>query len=263
MYSGWVRRAIRQTGLNKPLSYLYWHLLHLISDDIIEHRILDISVEFHTTTLHEYLRFRDLVGERAILEDVLISIQKDDIFYDVGANVGTYTCFVASKLESGQVISFEPVTSNTNRLRQNLELNGLSAETVQVALSDTNDTVEFMLSDDATGAGEHAIATDSGGQTIEVETSQGDSLIKRYGLPKPTVVKIDVEGAEHLVLQGLQTTLRDNCRLVYVEVHPEKISDFGGSESDVRSLLTQCGFEISEMGQRGNQIFLRAHKQDV
>jgi len=260
LYSGWIRQAIRQTGLNRPMSHVYWRFLHFISGNTVEHTILNTSVEFYTTTLCEYQRFQDFVGERAILKDALQSIQKDDVFYDIGANIGTYTCFAASVLDSGQVLSFEPVPSNANRLRENLELNGLSAEVMQLALSDTNGTVEISITDDIIGAGEHAIATDNSEQTIEVETLRGDSVSDRYELPKPTVVKIDVEGAELLVLQGLQTVLRENCRLVYIEVHPEKITDFAGSVAEVRSLLTQCGFDISEIAQRDNQVFLRAVK---
>ncbi|WP_217920700.1 FkbM family methyltransferase [Halorubrum sp. CBA1229] len=206
------------------------------------------------------MRFRDLAGERSVVEDLLNDLDSDDIFYDIGANVGTYTCFAAAKLGPGRTFAFEPEPENADRLRENLDLNNLDAEIVQIALSNTNGTVDLALTGDEAGEGKHAIATGDDGQTLEVETARGDSIIKERELPKPTVVKIDVEGAELSVLRGLRETLRENCQLVYVEVHKEKIEDFDGEVSEVKTLLTDAGFEVAETFQRGSDVFLRASK---
>ncbi|MDB9281515.1 FkbM family methyltransferase [Halorubrum ezzemoulense] len=206
------------------------------------------------------MRFRDLSDEHSIIEDLLTALDIDDVFYDIGANVGTYTCFTAAQLDTGRTLAFEPEPKNADRLQENLELNDLHAEIVQVVLSDTDGTVEFALSGDEAGEGEHAIATDNSEQTLEVETARGDTIIEERGLPKPTVVKIDVEGAELSVLRGLRETLCTNCRLVYVEVHTEKITDFGGEASEVKTFLTDAGFDVTEISQRGSEVFLRASK---
>ncbi|WP_198530028.1 FkbM family methyltransferase [Halorubrum aethiopicum] len=229
-------------------------------EDTQTHEITTHSVDFHTKTFTEFTRFRDLVGERSIVEDLLTSLDSNDIFYDVGANVGTYTCFAAAKLGPGKVVAFEPEPENADRLRENLELNNLDAEIIQIALSDTDGIVDLALTGDEAGTGEHAIATGDDKQTLEVETARGDSIIEERGLPKPTVAKIDVEGAELSVLRGLRETLYESCRLMYVEVHTEKIRDFGAERSEVETLLTDAGFEVTEISQRGSEIFLRASK---
>jgi FkbM family methyltransferase len=206
------------------------------------------------------MRFRDLNRERPVVEDFLTNIDPEDIFYDIGANVGTYSCFAAAKLGPGRTISFEPEPKNAEHLRKNLEMNGLEAEIVQIALSDTDGTANLALTGDEAGEGEHAIATGDNDHTLKVQTARGDSIIKKRGLSKPTVVKIDVEGAELSVLRGLQDTLHESCRLVYVEVHPEKIEDFGGKASEVESLLIDVGFEVTEISHRRSEVFLRASK---
>lgn len=80
------------------------------------------------------------MGERPVLEDLLQSLKPDDVFYDIGANVGTYTCFAASKLGPNAVVAFEPERKSATRLRENLDLNALDAQVVENALSDINET---------------------------------------------------------------------------------------------------------------------------
>ena len=259
-YSGRIQQTIRKTGMNDYLSGPYWQLVYILSDNTQTRRIANRSIDFHTSTSTEFIRFRNLVGERRIIKNLVNSLDQNDVFYDIGANVGTYTCFAATKLDSNNTVAFEPEPKNADRLRENLELNDLNAEVLQVALSDTNGTVDFALTGDEVGEGEHAIATDDDERTLEVETARGDSIIEERGLPKPTVLKIDVEGAELSVLRGLRETLHENCRLVYVEVHTEKIRDFGGEASEVETLLTDAGFEVTEISQRGSEVFLLASK---
>ncbi len=205
------------------------------------------------------MRFIDLVGEETVVEDLVSSINKSDVFYDIGANVGTYTCFAASKSPNGSVVAFEPEPDNATRLRENLSLNDLYAEVVEVALSNRTGTVNLELTGDEPGEGEHTIVAsgaDSG--SIEVPTMRGDDLIEKRGLPAPTIIKIDVEGAEFMVLQGLAKTIEENCRLIYVEVHPNKM--LSGSEDQVVSFLEKRGFEVEYFTQRGDELFLRATK---
>lgn len=249
-----------KTRLNKYLSDPFWNLVYHLSGKTQTHKIRDQTVKFRTDTFAEFMRFRDLVGERAVIEDLLESLCSDDIFYDVGANVGMYTCFAASKLTSGITVAFEPEPENIAQLEENLSLNALNAETIELALSDTNGTAKLALSGEEVGEGEHKIATKDVQNSIEIETARGDSVIKERGLPTPTVVKIDVEGAELSVLRGLSDTLREHVRLVYVEVHSEKLLEFGDSVPEVRAVLQDAGFDVAELSSRESELFLRASK---
>nr|WP_217900426.1 FkbM family methyltransferase [Halorubrum sp. Ea1] len=232
--------------------------MYALSENTQTQEIANQSIDFRTDTFTEFMRFRNLAGESSVVEDLLNKLDSDDIFYDIGANVGTYTCFAAAELGPGRMVAFEPEPENADHLRENLELNDLDAEIIQIALSDTDGTIDLALTGDEAGEGEHAIATGNTERTLEVDTARGDSLLEDRELPKPTVLKIDVEGAELSVLRGLRETLRQNCRLVYVEVHPEKIRGFEAEVSEVETLLTDAGFEVTELSQRGSEVFLRA-----
>jgi FkbM family methyltransferase len=236
--------------------------VYSLSDGTETHTICGITVDFLADSHTEFRRFRNLVGERDVIREVLRSLEPADVFYDVGANVGMYTCFVASELGADRTIAFEPHKGNANRLMENLRHNGLDARVVPVALSDTKGTVDLEIAGEQVGEGKHAIATDDKMQTVNVDANRGDGLIDCCNLPEPTVLKIDVEGAELAALDGLRSTLRQSCRLVFCEIHPEKLLDFGSDEEDIHQLLQSYGFETEVLHRRGEEYFIKAKRVD-
>lgn len=260
LYTGYLRSFIQKHNINRYISKPYWNLLHRVSDGTVKQSIESQTVYFNTRSTKEFQRFQNFVGERAVIKDLLTSLEDGDVFYDVGANVGTYTCFAASKLESESVVSFEPEPQNARRLRENLELNNLGASILRVALSNQEGTIDLALSGEEAGEGEHSIATDSTSNTIEVKTTKGDSVADTFEVPKPSVVKIDVEGAEMSVIEGLQNTLQENCRLIYVEAHPKKMGEFGNSVAEIRESLEDLGFNIVQLENGRSQIFFKGEK---
>jgi len=248
--------------LNELFSTPYWRLVYTFSDKTETHTIDGISVDFRTDFYGEFQRFRDLVGERDVIREILRCLEPTDVFYDVGANVGMYTCFVASELGAERTVAFEPYKENADRLLENLRYNGLNARVVRTALSNAEGTVDLMIASEQIGEGEHAIATSDAAQTIEIDTNRGDTLIEDRDLPKPTVVKIDVEGAEFAVLEGLRSALQDSCRLVFCEIHPQKLRNLGSDEEDIHQLLQSNGFETEVIHRRGEEYFVKAERTD-
>jgi FkbM family methyltransferase len=217
-------------------------------------------VQFGVNNRSELLRFRNLGGERAIIKDLLSEIKLDDIVFDVGANVGTYTCFVAQRVTGSQVIAFEPHPTNLAGLRSNLRRND-DAVIIEKALADLEGNAELEVVSYDIGEGKHSLVTDSPSETIEIEVSTGDRLVEDGTIPNPTVVKIDVEGSEGRVLEGLKTSLsRPACRLCYVEIHPDRLPDYGDSTESIVSMLEDCGFSVTELHQRGSEYFLKGEK---
>ena len=79
-------------------------------------------------------RAGELMDEGEILEDLLDELGPDDVFFDIGANVGLYSLFVAQEADS--VVAFEPHPENLDALEWNLDRNGVSATVVRGVLSD-------------------------------------------------------------------------------------------------------------------------------
>lgn len=189
--------------------------------------------------------------EKPIVSDLLNELGSADVFWDIGANIGYYSCFAGQVCE---VVPFEPSPLIADRCDRNLNKNMIDSTTRQLALFDRDGS---MLFDAAQISGAN--------NTIEVETRCGDSLVES-SLNSPTVLKIDVEGAEGAVLRGLENTLRqEQCRLVYCEIHPStgggpSLANFGDSSETVKSILDETGFEFSRFTNRDREYFLKAWK---
>lgn len=208
-------------------------------------------------------------SEKAALQDFINEIGHDDVVYDIGANTGLYTLFAAKAYPDGEVIAFEPYPPNLDLLKQDVARNQLqNVEIVDVALSDSVGNIEFSQPDeDDVGYGSSSIETNESEATIEVPTTTGDQLIADGEIPTPNVVKIDVEGSEPLVLEGLEKALSaPDCRTVYCEVHlpagdhRPSVEDFGSSPEDIESRLKEFGFTVDRLHGRGNEIFYKAQK---
>ncbi|WP_200531423.1 FkbM family methyltransferase [Halorubrum sp. LN27] len=257
LYRGPIKRIAVSLGLEKSLREGYSQLLSKFTTD--QTFTLDIGDEiakFHVTNGVEVQRFQELMEEESVIESVLTDITPQDVFYDVGANVGLYTCFVGQI--SNRCVAFEPHPVNCDRLRENIELNNISnVEIRKEALSNTNGTANLAIAgSDAAGEGAHTLSTENETNTITVSTIRGDDL---KGIPAPDVMKIDVEGSELSVLRGMNEML-EQCRIIYCETHADKLADRGESHQKVVDQLKEAGFSVDKLNSRGEETFLRATK---
>lgn len=228
-----------------------------------------VTATFPTATMAEARALRRLLRlESTMLSDLLSELRPDDVFYDVGTYSGLYTCFAVHVLSDESVIAFEPDPVNLAKLRRNLAYNG-SPRVREMVLSDESGSVEFdnpTLARDEWG-GKASIAPEAGDDSIVVEARTGDGLVERGDLPPPAVVKIDVEGAEGLVIEGMTDVLAsDRCRLVYCEVHRESedrrsVESYGSTPEDVERRLESLGFVTERLGERPAEFFLKGSKE--
>lgn len=212
------------------------------------------ELSFRTTTPKE-VRLAKAMESDELLADLMSELRPEDVFFDVGAAVGYITCTAALVADGADVFAFEPHPENAARIRENLRLNGLEAVVEERALS--SESGEFELAMRASesgsthnhlGAAEESGKADTMAATVPVEVVPGDVLVRDGECPQPTVVKIDVEGKEYSVLDGMRETLASPaCRLVYCEVHKRELLDYAHaehSEAEVRDLLVELGFDV-------------------
>lgn len=267
-YTPRVERASKRVGLHALFVRVHdglWRLLisigYLLAGDRARVAVGGAEASFHVTSRTEYERATTLVGERAVVEALLAEVAASDTFWDVGANVGLYTCLVADRLADGGVVAFEPHPGNAERLRRNLRLNGLDAALDRRALSDAEGEAALHVVGQEAGAGAHTLkgSADADGR-VDVTLARGDALVADGEYDLPNLVKVDVEGAELEVLRGMEGTLADpDCRAVFVEVH----RSHGVGVSEVRDLLETAGFAVERLQDRGSTTFLGATKPDA
>jgi FkbM family methyltransferase len=138
--------------------------------------------------------------------------------YDIGCNVGFFTIIAARAVgPTGRVLAFDPVPDNVRAARRNAERNGqANVEVHAVAVGARDETGRFAA--DARSAGRGRLVA-SGAGDFAVRVVALDGPIARGELPRPDLIKLDIEGGEADALAGLQRTLREHRPLVVVEVH--------------------------------------------
>jgi FkbM family methyltransferase len=147
--------------------------------------------------------------------------------YDVGGGRGEFTLFFARAVGSnGKVITFEPNPVNYIGLVDQVRLNHFDmVEVRQIGLGRTHETAKlaFRPADPGRGsAHEHIRASTlrhDDAITIEVELDSLDNQVVMSDLPEPDLVKIDVEGLEFDVLQGMAETIKAHKPDIFVELH--------------------------------------------
>lgn len=159
-------------------------------------------------------------------------VRPGDVVYDAGANMGLYCRFFAGPLGAGRVIAFEPMSANRPMLAKNLVLGGIEdrVTVLPLALSDADEETLFQVDDmqsssgtlDKVTHGEACVGRKNLALpplTERVAARRLDTVIREHALPPPAVIKIDVEGAEALVLRGAENALRTHRPKLFVELH--------------------------------------------
>ena len=152
--------------------------------------------------------------EKAEFDWLLPKVRENDVIWDIGANIGIY-CITLSKAKSGVVVeAFEPWPETIEKLKVNLRNNRVSNVNIhEIALSNKVGQIGFVSLPDAPGC--NHMATNSG---ICVETTTGESVVEN-GTAKPDIIKIDVEGFEPEVLDGMRNLLKDSLPTLLFEVN--------------------------------------------
>lgn len=153
---------------------------------------------------HQRMYFYGEHDERYEVNNLKRIVRAGDTCWDIGANIGFYTCLFASLAgRSGRVVAFEPASVTASYLRKNLELNRFTADRVTVIKKAVGDGVYqkqlfFNVADMAEGTA--SLKSTQGGATELVQIDTLDNLYPT--LPLPDLIKIDVEGYQFEVLAG-------------------------------------------------------------
>jgi FkbM family methyltransferase len=161
--------------------------------------------------------------ESAVQEAMVRHLGRGGVFYDVGANLGFFSMLAAHLvgLDVGHVYAFEAAPDNARAIRANAALNNIPNVTViDKAVSARAGTGRLQIVDDQSWSkleeyGQHPYTE----RVIEIELVAVDDLLRAGTLAPPTVVKIDVEGAEIAVLDGMRETLERHRPAVICELH--------------------------------------------
>lgn len=167
---------------------------------------------------------------------VLHFLRSTDTFIDIGANVGSYT-ILGAREAGARTFSFEPIPGTFDILESNVSINKVHklVTTYNIGLGSQKGALKFTKSYDTVN---HVVLDDTA-DTISVPIDRFDNIIK---LETPALMKIDVEGFETEVLNGMPDTLADkNLYAIIIELTGVG-ARYGFSEDDIHKKLLSYGF---------------------
>ncbi len=172
------------------------------------------------------------------------------VFYDIGANVGFLTVLGARLVgPQGMVYAFEPVPSNAAYVRRNVQANGFTqVQVIEKAVSNCSGVGELNLAKYSGGAALASVdAPPDAAGTLQVDVVTIDELVEHHGLKPPAVVKIDVEGAEFEVLEGMEATAKRHRPVIVVEVDAAEAESLRHKQAACEQWLRSCGYQVKEL----------------
>ncbi len=184
----------------------------------------------------------------------------EDVFFDIGANIGIYSIYAAIRKPNAKVIALEPEYSNLHELKQNILKNKLTNNifTYSIALDESSGISHLHIQDETPGAALATVYSDNLTVTATdhpiiwkegVATMKIDDFSDTIGL-KPTMIKIDVDGNELSILKGGEKTLNNpKLKTIFIEVDYKNI----GCEE----ILADYGFVLTNTF-GDNQIWNRS-----
>jgi FkbM family methyltransferase len=165
-------------------------------------------------------------------------LRAEDLFVDIGANVGSYTVLAAGVV-GARCIAIEPIGSAHATLVLNLVSNRIEerVDALNIGLSDSRGVLAFTTGSDTTN---HVVPPGA----IEPSASdiQVDTLDHALGGKVPTLIKLDVEGYEAKVIAGASATLSDaRCVALIVELNGSG-AVYGKRDADIDRTIRSFGF---------------------
>ena len=214
---------------------------------------IDISLKLYTPNAMCKMRADTFSTKEPEVLRWIDNYGSDASFWDIGANIGLYSIYYALSMP-GKVFAFEPSVFNLKQLTKNITVNEISTKINinPIPLANSTGYGEFLVSSFEEGSAQNAFSVGYGfdGNKLSEKVNYnllgmtGDEMFtKGYIKDVPRMIKLDVDGIEHLILEGMKEILKDkNCFSIFVEVN----DDFEKQSTGVKEILTECGFLLSE-----------------
>jgi len=184
-------------------------------------------------------------------------VQDGMVVVDIGANIGYYTLIAAKSVgNKGIVYAFEPEPSHYKLLCDNIAVNGYTnVVPIEKAVSKTTGKtrlyVNAALVDISSLSKDNVLPYSKNLDCLEVETITMDDFFERtVGDDRIDLMKIDVEGAEELVVDGAERVLRNNSLKIFMEFVPRQLRNVGTDPPELLYKLRNYGFNMKLLNER-------------
>ena len=198
----------------------------------------------------------------------------DEVFYDIGANIGAYSFVAYEKTDrTMKIYAFEPSFSTFNQLCKNIDINGYNQAIlpINIPLTAATKAVEFEYNSIVSGDAGHKGLLENAAKDAPVRSGKTfiqpmiafslDDLVVKMKLKPPQHIKLDVDGPEYDILLGAKNTLKNgSLKTIQVEVNPAD-----PVTKDICDLINNAGFSLIKtnkhtLSEMADYIFIRKIK---
>lgn len=188
-------------------------------------------------------------------------IEKDDVVVDVGAHMGDYTVLAGSKLKTGKVLAFEPSTTALKVLEENIHLNRIQDKVIVFPYLASNKNGTSMYIEGNTSETGH-ISSDIKDKSTRLKTLKLDSVLNKMRVKSVKIVKVDVEGASHYVLQGMADYMSKKIiKNMIIEVNVDSL-EYGIKPDETLNFIRSFGYKLFIFNNNGKLVKLDTYPFD-
>lgn len=206
-----------------------------------------------------YTQYKLLIEARPIVRTMKLIVAGSTVI-DVGANIGILTVPFAHHVgPKGVVLAIEPAPANIVSLRNRVAAANLSDRVQTFAGVASNKVGRESLVLKPLEPWDHHI----GPNGISVEATTLDALVNDIQPPRVSYVKIDVQGAELLVLEGMQRILRESRPAICVEIHPQSLHNLDTSPERLIEFLGVLDYRMHRISRSGFSPMTEDELRDI
>ena len=185
-------------------------------------------------------------------------VQPNMIFLDIGANLGLYTALANKKMKgTGKIFAFEPQTIAFETLQKTIKINNIkNVIAEQIALSDTAGKGTIYSSPDNGGDNRMYLDAEQKFTAEEVNCQIGDKYLFSHNIDKVDLIKIDTQGYEFFVIEGLKNIIKKSINTITIltEFWPYGIKLSGKEPVELLKLFKILGLKIYDINNKNIEI---------
>jgi len=255
----------RLYGLYNLVYHIYIWLQQLIvalrfkNQNVYQLHLNDSTIFYDTTDNYTKRWFyadakSDTIYEPALSHFLQQNLDTDSCFLDVGAHIGYFSCIAAAKSTQGEVHLFEVDKHCIKYINKNIHINDFKNISVNnLAVSNSKDGVFIPNKNIPNNKTNIMVKRFSGRYTPSITI---DDYVAEQQI-KPDFIKIDVEGAEIKVIEGMQKTLQLTPLTLLIEVHNNILRIYGYSSKEILETLFKNGFTVYELLDFRNESYTK------
>jgi len=214
--------------VKKNLRYLLYDFLRQSYSSV---NIRNRKIIFFTPSSISKWRVNTIFNKEPETIKFIDTMKGKKVFFDIGANIGLYSVYAAIKKPNIKVFSFEPSTANLSLLARNISINNLTKRVsiIQLPLGKRSigvDKIREGFLDEGGSMNAFGVSYGFNGKKIQTVNdykilgSSLDYLIKIRAIPQPDYIKLDVDGIEHLILEGSLKCLKNKkLKKIIIEIN--------------------------------------------